>query len=95
MAQQTNIGDYQRDVFAMIPELGVTIGYYLTPRLHATVGYTFLYMSNVVRPGGVIDTELNLSQLDGALNGAPHPLFTWQSTDAWAQGVNFGLDYRF
>ena len=95
LAQQTNIGDYQRDVFAMIPELGLTIGYYLTPRLHATVGYTFLYFSNVVRPGEVIDTELNLSQLDGALNGAPHPLFTWQSTDAWAQGVSFGLDYRF
>jgi putative beta barrel porin BBP7 len=95
LAQETNIGEYRRDVFAMLPELGVTVGYSLTPRLRATVGYSFLYFSNVVRPGEAIDTELNLSQLDGALVGAPHPLFTWQSTDAWAQGVNFGLDYRF
>ena len=95
LAQETNIGEYRRDEFAMIPELGITVGYYLTPRLRATVGYTFLYFSNVVRPGEAIDTELNLSQLDGALVGAPHPLFTWESADAWVQGANFGLDYRF
>ena len=95
LAQETNVGVYQRDVLAMMPELGVTVGYCLTPRLRATFGYSFLYFSNVVRPGEAIDTELNLSQLDGALNGAPHPLFTWNSTDAWVQGVNFGLDYRF
>ena len=95
LAQETNIGEYQRDVFAMVPELGVTVGYCLTPRLRATFGYSFLYFSNVVRPGEAIDTELNLSQLDGALNGSPHPLFTWNTTDAWVQGVNFGLNYRF
>ncbi|MGI9457509.1 MAG: BBP7 family outer membrane beta-barrel protein, partial [Aeoliella sp.] len=55
LALRSNIGTYQRDVFSMVPELGVTLGYRITPRLRATVGYTLLYWSRVVRPGDHID----------------------------------------
>jgi len=79
-----------------MPELGVSLGYDLTCRLRATVGYTLIYWSNVARPGDQIDTELNASQFPpGELVGAPHPEFRFQTTDFWAQGLNFGLEYRF
>lgn len=96
LAQGTNSGLHTRDVFAVVPELGVTIGYQLSPRLRATFGYTFLYWSQVARPGDQIDLDVNPSQLtsDG-LVGAPRPEFRWAGSDLWAQGMSFGLDGRF
>ena len=39
LTQRTNIGTFERDRFTMIPELGMTVGYQMTRRLRATVGY--------------------------------------------------------
>jgi hypothetical protein len=61
-----------------------------------STGYTFIYFSQVARPGDQIDRNLNLTQLGGApLVGAPLPQFPWVKTDFWAQGVNFGATMRF
>lgn len=96
LAQQTNIGTYDRDQFTVIPELGITLGCYISPRLRFTVGYSFIYWCGVARPGDQIDTQLNLSQLDPeGLVGIPRPAFTWVKSDVWAQGVNLGLEYRY
>ncbi len=96
LAQGTNIGRYTHDGLAVIPELGASLGYDITSNLRATFGYTFIYWSKVARPGGQIDPNLNLSQLPpGPLVGAPRPQFTLVTTDFWAQGMNFGLEYRF
>lgn len=96
LAQSTNSGLHTKDVFAVVPELGVTVGYQLSARLRATFGYTFLYWSQVARPGDQIDLDVNPSQLtSNGLVGAPRPQFQWIGSDMWAQGMNFGLDYRF
>jgi len=96
LALPTNMGMYGDNRFTMVPEFGITVGYDLTPRLRATFGYTFIYWSNVARAGDQIDLDVNESQLSGGtLDGAPRPEFSWIATDFWAQGLNFGLDYRF
>lgn len=95
LAQETNIGSYSFNEFAMVPELGLTLTYDLTRCLRATFGYTFIYWSNVARPGDQIDLDLNLTQLEGDLVGTPKPAFDFTTTDFWAQGLHFGLDYRF
>jgi hypothetical protein len=96
LAQASNIGTRERDDFAVIPELGMNVGYDLTPNLRATVGYTFIYWSRVARPGDQIDTNLNLSQLPpGPLVGIPSPVASWSITDMWVQGISAGIDYRF
>lgn len=96
LAQQTNIGVRERNEFAVIPELGINLGYDVTPNLRATLGYSFIYWSRVARPGDQIDTNLNLTQLPpGTLNGIPSPGFDWHVTDVWVQGINAGIDYRF
>jgi hypothetical protein len=96
LALPTNIGVYEQNAFSVIPELGATVGYNITCRLKATVGYTLLYWSRVVRPGDQIDTYLNSTQmLGGTLSGVPSPQSKFITTDFWAQGINVGLEYRF
>lgn len=96
LAQQTNIGTFEKQYFALVPELNLNAGFQITRCLKASLGYTFLYWSAVARPGDQIDTSLNLSQLaDTGLIGPARPEINWVSTGVWAQGVNAGLDFRF
>jgi Putative beta barrel porin-7 (BBP7) len=96
LAQGTNIGAYRNDDFAVVPQLGVSVGYEIICGLWATAGYNFMYWSRVARPGDQIDTDVNLSQLSpGGLVGLPRPAYTNAITDYWAQGLSFGLAYRF
>jgi hypothetical protein len=104
LAQPTNIGHFSTSRFAVVPEVGVNVGYQLTDHLRAYVGYNFLYWSRVARPGDQIDNRVNTTQLPHLINGVPTPgmlvgpalpAFTFRETDFWAQGVNFGLEFRF
>jgi hypothetical protein len=96
-AQPSNIGRYSDDAFAVVPEGRLRLGYQVTDRLRAFVGYTFLYMSLVARPGDQIDTAVNPTQLPPAAGAAvpPRPAFQWRSADFWAQGVSLGVEGRF
>lgn len=98
LAQRTNIGVHQRDEFSIIPELGATLGYQLTDHLKATLGYNFIYWSNVVRPGEHIPTDVNPNLLPPEVApfvGAERPAFAWDSTDYWVQGISVGAEYRW
>src|SRR5205823_14007027 len=61
-ALPTNIGHHTRTVFGVIPELNGNVGYDLTQNIRAYVGYTFLWLDNVVRPGTNIDHAINPTQ---------------------------------
>ena len=79
-----------------MPEIGVNLMYCLTPRTKVTLGYTFIYLSHVARPGDQIDMMVNSSQFPpGNRNGVALPEFQFRTTDFWAHGLNFGLDIRF
>ncbi|QDU57687.1 BBP7 family outer membrane beta-barrel protein [Aeoliella mucimassa] len=98
LALQSNIGTYKRDVFSAIPEIGAKLGYKITPRLQATVGYTLLYWGNVARPGEHIDLDVNpnlLPPVTPPVEGASRPRFEWHDSPLLAHGLNVGLDYRF
>ncbi|MEN6451763.1 MAG: BBP7 family outer membrane beta-barrel protein [Thermoguttaceae bacterium] len=96
LALPTNSGTFEQTGFAVMPELGLNLGYDITPRLKATCGYTFLYFSRVVRPADQIDTNLNPTQFSGGtLSGFPTPEPRFVLSDYWAQGLTFGIDYRF
>ncbi|WP_153558796.1 BBP7 family outer membrane beta-barrel protein [Roseimaritima sediminicola] len=98
LAQRTNIGTYKRDRFAVVPELGAKVGYQLTERLRATVGYTFIYWSNVVRAGDQISRDLNPNLLPpeaDPFSGAERPAFAFRDSDYWVHGISFGGEYRW
>lgn len=98
LAQRTNVGRHARDDFAVVPELGLTIGYRITERLRLSGGYTFVYWNRIVRPGDAIDLDVNPDLLppeQSPLAGALRPAFAFADTDFWVQGVSCGLDYRW
>ena len=77
-------------------ELGISLRRNLNCRLAATFGYSFLYWSRVERAGDQIDTTVNPTQIPpGALAGEARPAFPFNTTDFWAQGVRFGLEYNY
>ncbi|QDS90904.1 hypothetical protein EC9_51220 [Rosistilla ulvae] len=97
LAQTSNIGTYTRNRFALIPELGATVGYAFRPNWKATLGYSIIYWDRVVRPGDQIDTSVNPNLLPPATNTATEPLrpeFQWQENGFWTQGISFGLAYN-
>lgn len=101
-AQPTNIGEYSRDRFAVLPEVSLRLGVQLTPRVRTFVGYDFMYLSSVARPGNQIDGTINGSQLTsftgvptGPLVGQASPAPQFASTDYWAQGINLGAEFAW
>lgn len=95
LAQGTNIGVYERQRLAFIPEVGANLAYDVNPCWRINIGYSFLYWSNVVLAGNQIDRAVNLSQNPGPLVGPARPAFDFQRTDYWVQGINVGLQYRW
>ena len=100
LALPTNIGNYSRDKFTVVPEIGINVGRQLTKNLRAYVGYNFIYWSSVVRPGDQIDPVINPTQIPtaagpGTLVGPARPAFAFHDTDFWAQGINFGVAFSF
>ena len=100
--QQTNIGQQSKNLFTVVPEIKLQVGMDLTPNIRALVGYNFLYISNVARPGEQIDRTLNLTQNDdinqkpSTLKGSPRPTPLFNSShDFWAQGLNAGFELRW
>jgi hypothetical protein len=96
LALPTNIGHYSQNRFAVLPEESLILGYQVTDWLRLTLGYNFLYLSDVIRPGQQIDRVVNVSQLPpGTLTGAPRPAFSFRENDFWVHGVSFGMEFRY
>ena len=101
-ALPTNSGNHSRTVFAVVPEVGLTLGFQITPWASVFAGYSFLYTNNVARPGNQIDRNINPTQSVSwvgeppvSLVGPVAPNFKFNGSDFWAQGVNVGLGIRF
>lgn len=96
-AQPTNIGRHYHETFCVVPEFTFNLGYRISNHLRGFVGYNFLYLSDVTRPGNQIDRVINptqspafFGQSDG-LVGPARPAFLANQSDFWAQGFQFGL----
>jgi hypothetical protein len=101
-AQPTNMGDHTRSLFAVVPEAAITVGYQITPSVSVFAGYTFLYVSNVVRAAQQVNRNINPTaspSFTGTLPvprvGPAEPSFKFRDSDFWAQGLNVGLAFRF
>ena len=98
LALTSNIGNHHDTKFSVVPEIGLRLGYQVNEHLRAFVGYTFMYWTNVVRPGDQIDLNVNatfLPNAPGGPSGAPRPAFVAHDSDLWVQGVSFGAEFRF
>lgn len=95
LTQNSNTGVFENDPFTVIPEGNITLGYFVTPKMDISVGYSFLFVSNVARAGDLVDRSVNLTQQTGTLEGPERPVVTFQDSSYWLQGLSFGLNLRY
>jgi hypothetical protein len=96
LALGTNIGQYQDNISSTISELSFAVRHRFTPGIVGSVGYSVMYWSDLGRAGNAIDRTINPTQIPpDTLVGPERPVFDFQSTDFWARGVNFGLEFNF
>ena len=98
--QPSNAGRTANGVFAVLPEGTVKFGLHLGDSGRIYVGYSFLYLSDAVRPGDQIDRTLNPSQVplvsgNGPVYGALSPARIVNRSDFWVQGLVIGLETRY
>lgn len=98
-AQLTNMGRTTHSAFAVLPEATFKVGL-KAERARFYVGYNFLYLSDVVRPGDQIDRTLNPAQIPllnpgGSFTGPDRPRVALNRTDFWVQGLIIGLEGRY
>ena len=95
-----NIGRVERDVFSVVPQVGLNIGYQVTERITLFAGYSFLYWSNVVRPGDQIDPVLDVNRIPNFVRD-PNPVFPprpanpFKQSDLWVHGLNAGVGFNW
>ncbi len=98
LAQRFNSGSFEREDFTMVPEIGLTLGVRIFDWMHATAGYSLVYLPAVVRAGDQIDTDINPNLLAPPLDpftGAARPQFRYIESDYYAQGLSLGLQLQF
>jgi hypothetical protein len=73
-------GRISDDYFAVVPEVGLKLGYRVTDHVVVSGGYNFLYWSKVRRAQDQFDLS---------------PAITGATTSFWAHGLSLGLDVRY
>lgn len=99
-ALPTNTGRYSHNAFAVVPEGTFKVGLKCGEVSRLFVGYNFLYLSDLVRPGDQIDRTLNPIQIPtlnpaATFTGADRPRVPFAHTDFWTQGLIIGLETRY
>lgn len=101
-ALPTNIGKHSQIKFAAIPEINFNIGYKLCDCINIRLGYTFMYVTNMVWASNQIDRKVNPSQATTYTNASPavlsgqaSPKSRLKTDTLWAQGLQVGLALSF
>jgi hypothetical protein len=100
LAVSSNSGSHLRNVFAVVPEVDLDAGFEVTRHLVFTVGFSFLYWSEVARAGQQVDTNVNpdlvpTSATYGQSNIPHQPALSIHDADFWVYGLHLGLELRF
>jgi hypothetical protein len=98
LALQSNIGDYDRIKFVIIRDTQLNVNYCLTENISLRLGGTFMWVSNVVRPGDHVDMGINPTLLPfsgTAPQGPIRPTFKYDGDVFWMYGINIGVTIRF
>jgi hypothetical protein len=99
-ATRDRIGRQSHTTFAYAPEGLLNLSYQLSPTVTASLGYSFLYVSKVVRANNVMNQVVDPALVPtNAAYGSPlqstppAPLFPYSSY--WVQGFNAGLSIQY
>jgi Putative beta barrel porin-7 (BBP7) len=100
-AQRTNSGVFQKNIFVVVPETNLRLGWNITQNFRTSIGYDFFFVNRVVRPGNQIDHTINNS-LIGSGGGGTFPVLSGPATTVpftqsnfWAQGASVSFEFRY
>ena len=94
LAQPSNLGSYTEDDLAFVSEVGVSVQYDLSCQLRASIGYSFIYWSDVSRVLDHVSPVIDPAQIPPA-GGTGPSTFQFVTDDFWAQGLTAGFEYQF
>ena len=83
-----------RLTFIVSPETNLTLGYRLTRRLEATIGYSYLGLPKVARVADQLDPQL-ASNLSNPPTGASTPSFSLRESNYSLHSLDYGLQWRY
>jgi hypothetical protein len=100
LALPSNIGSHDRTSLGFISEGGIDFGVNVTKHVQLSVGYSFLFWNQVLRPGGQIDRGINTNQVPtanafGGTSGPVRPLAPLGEEAFWAHTICVGLTIHF
>ncbi|MBL8825107.1 MAG: BBP7 family outer membrane beta-barrel protein [Planctomycetia bacterium] len=95
-----NLGEQSYNQFIVMPELGVQFGVQVTSHARVYLGYEWLYINDVIRPGAQIDQTINPRYVPsnpafGTLAGPNAPNLPRVRNDFVAQGISAGLEIQY
>jgi hypothetical protein len=85
LALGANLGTFSQDKFAVSPEINVKLVYLLSECVDVSVGYTFLYWSNVAQAGEQVDPDLRV----------PTNQFLIDESESWIHAFTLGASFQF
>jgi hypothetical protein len=99
-ATTNNPGRFTQSSFAVAPEGSFQFSAQITRHVSVNAGYTFIYLSRVVRPGDQLPTTIPPNQIvtsptfGSAFRTGQLPV-TMNQTDFFTHGLNIGFSYGF
>jgi hypothetical protein len=96
-----NNGIFSNDRFAIVPEIGVTIGYMPTHWFKFTLGYNWVYWTDVIRVGAQVDRVINpigvptSNQYQSSIYEPRRPGVAFNESDIWLQSITLGMQFLY
>lgn len=96
LAGPGNIGTHHRSEYCAVPEVDFNVNVDFNENVTLKIGYSFLYMSQVVRPRDILSPNVNIQPIGANfIVGPSEPAFSFKSSSFWANGLNAGIEVRF
>jgi hypothetical protein len=95
LALPSNMGRYSQQDFGAMGEVGLSVEWQPWSTMKLTLGYSWLYWSDVLRAPEQIDTRIDQSQLAPAAGVGSRPAVSLHDTSFWAHGLTGGIRIDF
>jgi hypothetical protein len=100
LATPANIDKSEIDRFTFMPEINLTLGYQITPGFSVGVGYNYLYIADLVRPGEIVNPRQQPGNIPasanfGAVAGNQPQNDIFKRSEFYLHGINFSLNVRY
>ncbi|HEV3205193.1 MAG TPA: BBP7 family outer membrane beta-barrel protein [Gemmataceae bacterium] len=100
LALASNSGSSSREQFTLVPEFGFQWSLPLTKYIDFNLGYSLIFLNNVLRPSDQIDQGVDVSQINNLPRtplplGLNRPAVPFVQSSYYVQGFNIGLELRW